>query len=263
MNDVILATGIVGLVGLLIGLFLCFFSEKFKVPVDEKELAVREELPGNNCGGCGYAGCDGLAAAIAKGEAQVSACPVGGEPVANAIAAIMGVEAGAGKKKIAHVKCAGNCETAKDSYVYSGPHDCAVAATAPGSGPKACDYGCLGFGNCVKSCPFEAIHIVDGIAVVDKDACKACGKCMEACPKHLIELIPYDATQVVNCNSHDKGKDVMASCKAGCIGCGICVKQCPENAITLTDNLAHIDQSKCIGCGACQEKCPKKIIKNV
>lgn len=263
MNGVLLATIIVGVVGLLIGLFLCFFSEKFNVPVDEKEQAVRGELPGNNCGGCGYAGCDGLAAAIAKGEADVGACPVGGDTVAQAIAAIMGVEASQGVRQVAYVKCGGNCEVANSSYAYSGPADCLMASMAPGAGAKTCTYGCLGFGSCVKACPFDAIHVVDGIAVVDKENCKACGKCIAACPKNLIELIPETAKEVVNCSSKDKGKDVMQACKVGCIGCGLCARACPVGAVTVSDNLAHIDQEKCTGCGACVEKCPKKIIHKV
>lgn len=261
MSGIILATVIVGAVGLILGLFLCFFSEKFKVPVDEKEEAVRAALPGNNCGGCGYAGCDGLAAAIAKGEAEVGACPVGGASVTAAIAAIMGVEASSGTEQVAYVKCSGNCEVAKDSYQYSGPEDCVLAASIPGGGPKACSYGCMGFGSCVKACPFDAIHVIDGIAVVDKEACKACGKCVAACPKHLIELIPKTSKQVVSCSSKDKGKDVMAACSVGCIGCGLCVKACAFDAVTVTDNVAHIDQDKCKHCGACVQKCPKKIIR--
>ncbi len=262
MNGVILATVIVGVVGLIIGLFLCFFSEKFAVAVDEKEQAVRAELPGNNCGGCGYAGCDGLAAAIAKGEAEVSACPVGGESCANAIASIMGVDAGSGVRQVAYVKCAGNCEAAKEGYEYSGPKDCLIASMAPGGGPKACNYGCLGFGNCVKACPFDAIHIVDGIAVVDRDACKACGKCVAACPKNLIELQPDTAKWAVECSSKDKGKDVIKVCSVGCIGCGICVKECPFDAVHVENDIAYIDQEKCKKCGLCAKKCPKKIIRN-
>lgn len=260
MTGVLLATIIVGAVGLVLGLFLCFFSEKFAVPVDEKEVAVRNELPGNNCGGCGYAGCDGLAAAIAKGEAEVTACPVGGDGVAAAIAQIMGVDADGGTRQVAYVKCAGDCNVAKESYQYSGPQDCVLAASAPGAGNKACAYGCLGFGSCVKACPFDAIHIVDGIAKVDREACKACGKCVAICPKNIIEMIPDTSKWMVDCSSKDKGKDVMQACSVGCIGCGLCVKECPFDAITVENNLAHIDQDKCKGCGLCAKKCPKKII---
>ena len=135
-----------------------------------------------------------------------------------------------------------------------------MLSVVPHGGQKACEYGCLGFGSCVKACPFDAIHIVDGIAVVDYEACKACGKCIAVCPKQIIELIPYEAKHVVRCSSKGKGKEVMSVCSVGCIGCGICQKNCPAEAITVTDNLAHIDQSKCTGCGICAEKCPKKII---
>ena len=128
------------------------------------------------------------------------------------------------------------------------------------NGPKGCSYGCLGFGECVKACPFDAIHIVDGIAVVDKEKCKACGKCIAVCPRHLIELIPYDQKTFVRCNSHDKGKGLMDVCLVGCIGCRLCVKNCEAGAITVTDFLAHIDPEKCTNCGVCAEKCPRKII---
>ena len=133
----------------------------------------------------------------------------------------------------------------------------------PNKGPKACSYGCMGFGSCVKACPFDAVHIIDGIAVVDPEACKACGKCVAACPNNLIELVPYEAPVKVLCNSKDKGKDVMAACSAGCIGCHLCEKNCEHDAIHVTDNIAHIDYDKCTGCGACVAKCPKKVIHMV
>ena len=128
-------------------------------------------------------------------------------------------------------------------------------------GPKTCNYGCIGEGTCVKACPFDAIHIVDGVAVVDKEKCKACGKCIAVCPRHLIELIPYEQKHMVQCSSQDKGKDVMAACAVGCIGCRMCAKVCPAEAITVENNIAHIDSTKCVNCGACAEKCPKKIIR--
>ena len=238
ITAIIVAAIVVGCVGIVLGLFLGISGEKFKVEVDPKEEAVLEVLPGNNCGGCGYAGCSGLAAAIA----------------------IMGVKAETGAKKVAFVKCGGTCEKAKVSYEYNGVEDCSAMAFVPGGGPKACNYGCMGYGSCVKACPFDAIHIVDGIAKVDPKACKACGKCVAACPKNLIELVPYDAPHLVNCSSKDKGKDVMAACSVGCIGCHLCEKNCPSDAVHVVDNVAYIDQEKCTGCGICKEKCPKKII---
>lgn len=260
VSGILIAAAVVGGSGLLIGIFLGVFGEKFKVEVDEKETGIREKLPGNNCGGCGYAGCDALAAAIAKGEASTDACPVGGSPVAEAIAGIMGVSAGGAVKKVAFVRCAGNCEKAKERYEYYGTEDCRSASVAAGGGSKACTYGCMGYGSCVKACPFDAIHIVDGIAVVDKEACRACGKCIAVCPKQLIELVPYDAAYLVQCHSQDKGKDVMQKCLAGCIACHLCEKNCPAAAVTVENNIAHIDTALCIQCGQCADKCPKGII---
>ena len=259
---IIIAVATVGGVGLLISIFLSVFGNIFKVEVDEREQAVLEVLPGNNCGGCGYAGCANLAEAIAKGEAPANACPVGGAPVAEKVAEIMGLDAGAGTKMVAYVKCAGTCDKTTTNYAYSGVNDCVMAKNVPGMGPKACDYGCMGYGSCVKACQFGAISIVDGIAVVDKDKCTSCGQCIKTCPNGIIELIPYDSQLVVSCSSKDRGPVVMKACKTGCIGCGICAKNCPSGAITVTDNVAHIDQDKCTHCGVCQEKCPKKVILN-
>ena len=206
MTGILVAAAIVGGVGLFIGVFLGVSQKQFAVEVDEREEAITGVLPGNNCGGCGYAGCSGLAAAIVKGEAPVNACPVGGAPVAAKVGAIMGQEAGETVHMTAFVKCAGTCEKAKENYKYTGTKDCVMVNMMQNGGPKACTFGCLGEGSCVAACPFDAIHIQDGIAVVDKDACKACGKCVAACPRHLIELVPYDQKHLVQCSSLDKGK---------------------------------------------------------
>lgn len=260
VTGIVTATLLIGGIGLFIGLFLGVAAIKFKVEVDEREEAVLEALPGNNCGGCGFPGCSGLAAAIAKGEAPVNACPVGGEPVGKIIAGIMGVEAEESERMTAFVHCQGDCDKTKLDYEYTGIEDCRMLSFVPNGGAKSCNYGCLGYGSCVKVCPFDAIHVENGVAVVDKEKCKACGKCIAACPKNLISLEPYAAKHIVVCSSKDKGPVTMKACTTGCIGCGICVKNCPADAIKVENFHAVIDQEKCIGCGACKEKCPKKAI---
>lgn len=260
INGILTAALVVGLVGIFMGLFLGVAGIKFKVEVDEKEEAVLAALPGNNCGGCGFPGCSGLAAAIAKGEAPVNACPVGGEAVGAEIARIMGVEAQESERMVAFVHCQGDCDRTHEDYDYTGVEDCRMMSFVPGGGPKSCNSGCLGYGSCVKECPFDAIRIVKGIAVVSKEKCKACGKCIAVCPKNLISLIPYHADTVVACSSVDKGPVTMKACTVGCIGCGICVRNCPTQAVKVENFHAVIDHEKCIGCGICMEKCPKKSI---
>lgn len=183
ITGILTAAAVVGIVGIFVGVFLGIAGLLFKVKVDEKEEAVLAALPGNNCGGCGYAGCSGLAAAIAKGEAPVNACPVGGEAVGKKVAEIMGVEAEASEHMVAFVACQGTCERTRRDYEYYGIEDCQMMSFVPGGGPKSCNSGCLGFGSCVKVCPFDAIHVQDGVAVVDREACKACGKCVAGLPE--------------------------------------------------------------------------------
>ncbi len=260
VQAIIIAAVVVGIVGIVIGIILGIAGERFKVEVDPNEEAILGVLPGNNCGGCGYAGCSGLAAAIAKGEAEVNACPVGGAPVAEKIGAIMGEDVGESVRMTAFVMCSGTDENANKDYNYIGELSCEMVKNISNGGPKACNHGCLGFGDCVAACGFDAIQVNQGIAMVNKERCKACSKCIHACPQQLIELIPYDAKHMVRCHSMDLGKVVMKVCKVGCIGCKMCQKTCEYDAITVENNIAHIDQTKCTGCGACAEKCPKKII---
>lgn len=260
MNGIIIAGLIVGGTGLIIGILLGIAGKFFAVPVNETEASIREVLPGNNCGGCGYAGCDGYAAAVANGEAEPNRCPVGGAAVADAIGKILGVEVEI-VKKVAYVNCSGDCEKAQDKYEYHGSSSCIDAMNVTGNGPKKCSYGCMGLGSCVKVCEFGAISIENGIAVVDKEKCTACGQCAKVCPKHLIDIVPYESNYHVSCRNNDKGKDVKAVCSVGCIGCGICAKNCEFNAIVVENNVAKIDYDKCQNCGVCATKCPVKIIK--
>lgn len=260
IQAILIAAGIVGAVGIILGLLLGLAAKAFEVKVDEKEVKVREALPGNNCGGCGFPGCDGLAHAIATKEAPVNGCPVGGAPVAEVIAGIMGVEAGDSNRQVAFVKCVGTCDKTEKNYNYYGIMDCVQAAQVPGEGGKGCSHGCMGLGSCERACPFDAIHVVDGVAYVEKEKCVACGKCVAICPKNVIELVPYENQFMVACSSSEKGKDVKAVCSTGCIGCSMCVRVCESDAVHVTDNLAKIDYTKCINCGKCAAKCPSKVI---
>ncbi|MDO4621230.1 MAG: (Fe-S)-binding protein, partial [Lachnospiraceae bacterium] len=214
---IIIAAVVIGGVGLFVGLFLGFAGKAFAVPVDERVEAIRECLPGANCGACGFAGCDALAGAIAKGEAPVTACVVGQKPVAEQIAAVMGQTAGDMEKKVAFVRCTGDCEMTTENYEYSGTKMCKMVKFAPAGGPKSCRYGCTGFGDCVAVCEYDAIHIVRGIAQVDEEKCMDCKKCMTACPKGLIIEVPYGRASHIACVNPEKGKPVMSNCKKGCI----------------------------------------------
>lgn len=262
MEAVFTAAGIVGLIGLIIGVMLVIAGEKFKVEVNELETAVRGLLPGANCGGCGFAGCDACAEAIAQGKAPVSACPVGGPELAKQVAIAMGMDPNEAevKEMAAFVKCSGTCDKAVKKYEYYGIMDCSALSVVPGAGDKGCEFGCMGYGACVKACKFGAMKLVDGIAYVDEQKCTGCQACTKVCPQHLIVMVPKGQTYKVRCASHKRGKDVKDVCKAGCIGCTLCTKQCAFDAIHMDNHVAVIDYDKCTSCGKCAEKCPVKVI---
>lgn len=245
--------------GLLMGALLALASKLFAVKKDEKAEAIKECLPGANCGGCGYSGCEAYAAAVSAGDAPVNKCSVGGAEAASKIAQIMGVDAGEQVRMRAQVMCSGTGEYAKKKYIYEGIDDC-VAASKIGGGDKMCKNGCIGLGNCVRACPFDAIVVENGVAAVDYSKCKGCGICVSACPKGIIKLIPFDAKHWVGCMSVDDGKNTRKVCDVGCISCKICQKNCPAGAINVDNFVASIDYDKCTGCDICTDKCPRHII---
>lgn len=259
MGTVITTTIVITLVGLIVGIALVYTGKKFHVEIDPRESAVRECLPGNNCGACGYAGCDAMAAAIAKGEAAVNGCPVGGQAAADKIAEVMGVTAEAQERKVAFVRCKGNCEVTSNQANYIGVKDCRSAVLCGIVVPE-CEYGCLGFGSCAAVCPNDAIVVKDGVAFVNRSKCVGCGLCAKACPKGLIDIIPASSYVAVQCSNKDRGPQVKKVCSAGCIGCMLCTRQCESDAIHVDANLAHIDYAKCTQCGKCAAKCPVKVI---
>jgi len=261
LNLVNIIWPVVSLGGLAIffGIVLAYASKKFAVEINPKTAEVREALPSANCGGCGFAGCDALAEAIVSGQAAINACPVGGAPLAAKLAKIMGVTVEASERKVARVMCSGDNNNAKEKYEYQGITDC-KAAEALAGGSKSCRYGCTGLGTCVKACPFDAIHVINGVAVVDEEKCTACKKCIAVCPKNIIELVPVSKEVRVLCKNQEKGKAVMEVCKVGCIACQKCVKACKFDAIVFENNLARIDYSKCTNCMMCAEACPTKSI---
>ena len=266
--DILIAIGILAGLGLVFGLILSAASRLFYVQTDPRMEALERALPAANCGGCGYAGCSAYAEAVLKGEAPIGACAAGGDECALEMSKIMGIEPGERKRKVAYVLCSGFKKvdsTGKEVGVkakaqYEGFKDCVAASRIGGGGPMACSFGCVGFGSCVKACRYDAIHVVDGVAKVDKEKCVGCQACIRACPHDVITLVDYDKQVHIPCNSHAKGAVTVRGCSQGCIGCGLCKKICPEEAISIEDNLAVIHYDKCIGCGLCATVCPRKLI---
>ncbi|MBC3797661.1 RnfABCDGE type electron transport complex subunit B [Acetobacterium tundrae] len=260
LNAILVPIGIISAFGLLFGIGLAIAAKVFEVPEDPRIPLVRAALPGANCGGCGFPGCDALAGSIVEGSAAVDVCPVGGGDTAAAIAKIMGKEAGSAVKKIATVICQGTCETAPNRADYYGEMDCREAMIASG-GAKGCRYGCMGYGTCKSVCPFNAISMgEDGLPKVDPDKCTSCGKCVDACPKSVMNLVPITQEIIVKCHNLDKGKIARLSCTTACIGCGACEKACNFDAIKVENNCAKIDYDKCRQCYECVDKCPMNCI---
>ncbi len=256
---------LLGIIGAIAAFILFVLSKKFEVKEDPRIAQVLEVLPGANCGGCGYPGCGGFAVACVKAELlEDLSCPVGGADVMKSVAAIMGKDAGDTLPKVAVVRCNGTCDVRPRTNKYDGAGNCSIAASLY-SGETGCSFGCLGLGDCVDACAFDAIHInlQTGLAEVTEEKCVACGACVKVCPKNIIEMRkkgPKSRRIFVSCINKDKGGVARKACSNACIGCSKCFKECTFGAITIENNLAYIDDTKCRLCRKCVAVCPTNAI---
>lgn len=271
MNLILVAVIALGAIGLVSATVLYVCSKKFAVKEDPRVGEVAALLPQANCGGCGFAGCSGLAVALVKGADAGSleglSCPVGGQEVMGKVADLLGMAIANSEPMVAVVRCNGTCANRPKVAEYSGLRTCAAMHSC-GAGETACGYGCLGCGDCVAACQFGAISInpETGIAEVDEEKCTSCGACVKACPRGIIELRkkgPKGRRLYVSCVNKDKGPVAMKACKAACIGCGKCQKECQFDAITVANNLAYINPDKCRLCRKCEKACPTHAIVSV
>ena len=256
--DILIPILALGVISVICAVVLTVASRLFGVKEDPRLAEVRDRLPGANCGACGYSGCDGYAKALCDGECDnPSLCVPGGDGVANEVGEIMGLDASDVIERVAYVACNGSCLPSEKKYVYDGIKSCR-SANMSYSGDRECTFACLGYGDCVKVCPRDAICInqTKFIAEIDPRKCIGCGLCVKECPNGIISLINDTSRVVVKCSSHDKGAQVRKVCSNGCIACGKCEKNCPSGAIKVENNLATIDYEKCTGCGICREVCP-------
>ena len=270
MNSILLYSLLaLGVMGVVLAVILYFVAQKFKVEENPKIDEVEAVLPGANCGGCGFAGCRALAEACVKSATEKQnidglVCP--GTDMQK-VADVLGLTVAATEPKIAVVRCNGSCENSPAKVHYEGASICAFANTLY-AGKGGCSKGCLGLGDCVAKCPFNALSInkETGLPVVDEDKCVGCGVCAKTCPRGIIELRPRgknNRRMYVCCSNTDKGAIVMKSCKVGCIGCQKCVKTCPFEAIEMRGNLAYINPDKCKSCRKCEDVCPRGTIHAV
>ena len=245
-----------------LGLALGFFRDFFAVPQDPLVGQLRDALPGANCGACGFPGCENYAVAIADGSAGISSCTVGGAAVAERLAALTGMSGGDMQQVVAVLACQGSYLHAPQKGTYIGLATCRGAKLSTG-GTKLCSFGCLGFGDCVKVCKFDAISMdtEKGLPVVDFSKCTGCRMCITECPQALLKPVVASQKGATALCSNRSPKVGPKICKVACIKCNLCVKNCPQQCIDLGSNIPVVDYSKCNSCGACVEKCPTKVLK--
>lgn len=271
MNFILTSVIALGAIALISSVVLYLVSKKFAVNEDPRIGTVSELLPGANCGGCGFAGCSGMACALVAGAGNGSIeglrCPVGGDEVMEKIADALGMAASSSEPLVAVVRCNGTCDNRPRIAEYDGLHTCA-AVNSTSAGETECGYGCLGCGDCVSACQFDAIHMNPETCLpeVDEEKCTSCGACVKACPRNIIELRkkgPNGHRVYVQCVNKDKGAVAKKACSVACIGCGKCEKVCQSDAITIENNLSYIDFNKCSVCTKCVDECPTGAIVKI
>lgn len=254
-----------GGLGAMAGVGLGLAAKKFHVDVDPRIQQIDDVLPHAQCGACGYPGCIPFATAVVEGDAPADGCTVGGAKTARDVADVMKIEVEVKSEEavIAAILCKGGEKEVRKKFQYDGFKDCSAAKIVAG-GDKACEFACVGYGDCVRACPFPgAIWMNDNLLPeVSPTICTGCGMCEPACPVNIIVMSPISRQVHVNCASHDKGPVVKKICDVGCIGCDICIKACPYDALSLEDNLAVMDYNKCTNCGLCVPVCPTKTISD-
>lgn len=249
------------LMSLVFGVGLALTARKFFVKIDPRAEKITEALAHAHCGACGFAGCEQYAKAVLEDpDVAPDLCTPGGKSCKELVAELTGKLSQDREPEYARIMCQGGSSNSKRKFNYEGIKDCRADSLA-GGGDKACPYGCLGFGTCVRACPFGALFMsADGLPIVDIAKCTGCKKCAAACPKKVIEILPASAKVFVACHSKDKGGITRKYCTIGCIGCGKCVKVCAIKAVSVENNLSRIDSTKCTACGICLTNCPVKAI---
>lgn len=262
MGTAVLAIIVMVAGGVGLGVIIGVAAKIFAVETDSRIEEVGEMLPGANCGACGYAGCADFAKSLVAGESAPGDCPVCDADAVSSIAGFLGLSADTGEKMVAVVLCGGDDRQARRSALYNGVADCRSASLVAG-GAKGCAHGCLGFASCARACPFGAIEMRDGLAIVHPDLCVGCGKCVETCPRGLIKMVPAAAQVHVFCSSPEKGAAKKKVCDVPCIGCRKCVKNAEESQFDINGFLVQVNYGNPPPASVVEEAgCPTKCLKS-
>jgi len=257
METILTAVGFMAVLGLILASVLVVANKRLYVFEDPRIDQVEELLPKANCGACGTAGCRQFAEKLVLGEIEPGKCTVNTKEMNQVIADFLGVDLGAGEKRVARLACAGGIHVAYIRASYGGVQSCRGAALVSGGG-KGCSWGCLGLGDCAEVCEFDAIHLdKHGLPVVSEDKCTACGDCVTVCPKDLFSLHPVSHRLWVACKNQELGDEAQHQCQVVCTACGRCAQDSPEGLIEIRDNLAAIDYAKnSLASKVAIERCP-------